>query len=195
MEVVSIILAAGKGKRMNSDLPKPMHKIAGKSLMNWLEDALDELKVSKKLYVFGHQSEKLIESTGKSIQRPKPAFFTDSSLDLTIVLSEDTNVDLTAQDITTTLDGNSVNAALKFEVFIFLFNTSKNLFPEYSILIKLSPIIPIMKGVKKLTLLGRKEIKFNLKKEFQIGLTWLRKCNFFTVRNVTPFFFSIKPIN
>ena len=61
----------------------------------------------------------------------------------------------------------SVNAALKFEVFIFLFNVSKNLFPEYSILIKLSPIIPIMKGVKKLTLLGRKEIKFNLKKEFK----------------------------
>ena len=63
---------------------------------------------------------------------------------------------------------NSVNAALKFEVFIFLFNVSKNLFPENSILIKLSPIIPIMKGVKKLTLLGRKEIKFNLKKEFKI---------------------------
>ena len=62
---------------------------------------------------------------------------------------------------------NSVNAALKFEVFIFLFNVSKNLFPENSILIKLSPIIPIMKGVKKLNLLGRKEIKFNLKKEFK----------------------------
>tara|TARA_B100002051_G_scaffold163861_1_gene154847 strand:- start:125 stop:499 length:375 start_codon:yes stop_codon:yes gene_type:complete len=62
---------------------------------------------------------------------------------------------------------NSVNAALKFEVFIFLFNISKNLFPEYSILIRFRPIIPIMKGVKKLTLLGRKEIKFNLKKEFK----------------------------
>ena len=61
MEVVSIILAAGKGKRMNSDLPKPLHKIAGKSLMNWLEDSLDELKVSKKLYVLGYQSEKLIK--------------------------------------------------------------------------------------------------------------------------------------
>ena len=62
MEVVSIILAAGKGKRMNSDLPKPLHKIAGKSLMNWLVDSLDELKVSKKIYVLGHQSEKLIKS-------------------------------------------------------------------------------------------------------------------------------------
>ena len=43
MEVVSIILAAGKGKRMNSDLPKPLHKIAGKSLMNWLGNSLDEV--------------------------------------------------------------------------------------------------------------------------------------------------------
>ena len=74
MEVVSIILAAGKGKRMNSDLPKPMHKIAGKTLMNWLEDSLDELKVSKKLYVLGHQSEKLIKSirtTDYVIQEPQ----------------------------------------------------------------------------------------------------------------------------
>ena len=74
MEVVSIILAAGKGKRMNSDLPKPLHKIAGKSLMNWLEDSLDELKVSKKLYVLGYQSEKLIKSIGTTdyvIQEPQ----------------------------------------------------------------------------------------------------------------------------
>ena len=74
MEVVSIILAAGKGKRMNSDLPKPMHKIAGKSLMNWLEDSLDEVKVTNKLYVFGHQSEKLIKSIGSTnyvIQEPQ----------------------------------------------------------------------------------------------------------------------------
>ena len=49
MEVVSIILAAGKGKRMNSDLPKPLHKIAGKSLMNWLEDSLDEVKGKQKI--------------------------------------------------------------------------------------------------------------------------------------------------
>ena len=65
MEIISIIiLAAGKGKRMNSDLPKPLHKIAGKSLMNWLEDTLDKLRVSKKLYVLGHQSEELIKSIG-----------------------------------------------------------------------------------------------------------------------------------
>ena len=74
MEIISIILAAGKGKRMNSDLPKPLHKIAGKTLMGWLENSLDEVNVTKKIYVLGHQNEKLIKFIGTSdyiIQEPQ----------------------------------------------------------------------------------------------------------------------------
>ena len=44
MEIVSIILAAGKGKRMKSLLPKALHKVAGKTLLSWLEDTLSTLK-------------------------------------------------------------------------------------------------------------------------------------------------------
>ena len=74
MEIISIILAAGKGKRMNSDLPKPLHKIAGKTLIGWLENSLDEVNVTKKIYVLGHQNEKLIKFIGTSdyiIQEPQ----------------------------------------------------------------------------------------------------------------------------
>ena len=33
-----IILAAGEGSRMNSDLPKVMHKVAGKEMLRWVVD-------------------------------------------------------------------------------------------------------------------------------------------------------------
>ena len=49
MEIVSIILAAGRGKRMKSLLPKALHKVAGKTLLNWLEDTLTSASISKKI--------------------------------------------------------------------------------------------------------------------------------------------------
>ena len=38
------ILAAGKGTRMESSLPKVLHKISGKSLLQRVIDSCDELK-------------------------------------------------------------------------------------------------------------------------------------------------------
>ena len=35
----AIILAAGKGTRMHSDLPKVMHEVAGRPMINWVIDA------------------------------------------------------------------------------------------------------------------------------------------------------------
>ena len=37
-ELRVIILAAGKGTRMNSDLPKVLHKLQGKALMDYVID-------------------------------------------------------------------------------------------------------------------------------------------------------------
>ncbi len=74
MEIISIILAAGKGKRMNSSLPKPLHKVAGKSLLHWLEEGLDKALVSKKIFVLGDKSEILkqhIKNSDYVIQEPQ----------------------------------------------------------------------------------------------------------------------------
>ena len=38
----AIILAAGKGTRMKSDLPKVLHKVAGKALVSYVIDACHE---------------------------------------------------------------------------------------------------------------------------------------------------------
>ena len=74
MEIVSIILAAGRGERMNSLLPKPLHKVAGKTLLNWLEDNLTSASILKKIFVLGHQNEILKEHIKGSeyvIQEPQ----------------------------------------------------------------------------------------------------------------------------
>ena len=39
MKICSVILCAGKGSRMKSDIPKPFHKIAGMSMLDWVINA------------------------------------------------------------------------------------------------------------------------------------------------------------
>lgn len=41
MSFSAIILAAGKGTRLKSDLPKPLHKVAGMPLLGWVTGALN----------------------------------------------------------------------------------------------------------------------------------------------------------
>ena len=46
-EIAAIILAAGKGTRMKSALPKVLHRIAGRSMVGHVLDNLAALKVAK----------------------------------------------------------------------------------------------------------------------------------------------------
>ena len=66
MSVSVIVLAAGKGTRMNSELPKVLHKVLGKSL---LSHAFDALSFSdKKIVVVGHEADLVIDSLPPSIK-------------------------------------------------------------------------------------------------------------------------------
>ncbi len=53
------ILAAGKGTRMNSSLPKVLHELAGISLLDRVLASCRELKPERTLLILGHQSEKI----------------------------------------------------------------------------------------------------------------------------------------
>jgi len=57
-----VILAAGKGRRMRSDLPKVLHQIAGKSLLGHVIDSALELKPAKIHVVVGHGKDLVIDS-------------------------------------------------------------------------------------------------------------------------------------
>lgn len=57
-----IVLAAGKGTRMKSALPKPMHKVAGRSMIGHVIAAAESLKPEKIVVVIGPDMEAMTEA-------------------------------------------------------------------------------------------------------------------------------------
>ena len=51
MEIISIILSAGKGSRMLSSTPKPLHLISGKTMLQWVIDANKDAGINKSIIV------------------------------------------------------------------------------------------------------------------------------------------------
>lgn len=52
-----VVLAAGRGTRMKSDLAKVLHVAAGRPLLSWVLDATDSIRPATKTVVVGHQAE------------------------------------------------------------------------------------------------------------------------------------------
>jgi len=57
-----VILAAGKGKRMRSDLPKVLHPLAGKPLLAHVVDCARSLGPSRIVIVYGHGGETVVRA-------------------------------------------------------------------------------------------------------------------------------------
>lgn len=53
---VAIVLAAGKGTRMKSDLPKVLVEVCGRPMIDYVLDVLDETGVERVLVVVGYRS-------------------------------------------------------------------------------------------------------------------------------------------
>ena len=54
-----VVLAAGKGKRMKSDIPKVLHPLAGKPLLTYALENLHELNPDRVLLVVGHGAKQI----------------------------------------------------------------------------------------------------------------------------------------
>src|SRR6476661_6124713 len=54
MSIGAVVLAAGQGTRMKSSLPKVVHPIAGRAMVNWVLDVLREAGVGHVVVVVGH---------------------------------------------------------------------------------------------------------------------------------------------
>ena len=62
MNITTIILAAGKGTRMHSQLPKILHKIANKPLLQHVYDMSSKLENNTITIVYGHGAEQVREA-------------------------------------------------------------------------------------------------------------------------------------
>lgn len=70
MSFCAIILGAGKGTRMKSSLPKVMHKVAGREMINMVIDEVDKLEASNVSVVVSDemdQYQKIIKNSHKNL--------------------------------------------------------------------------------------------------------------------------------
>jgi len=101
-----VILAAGQGKRMQSDLPKVLHPIAGKSMLGHVLDSARALRADNVIAVIGHGAEQVQKSfahetslqfaiqdpqrgTGHAVQQAEPLLSENQDNDVTLVLYGD----------------------------------------------------------------------------------------------------------
>ena len=69
MTVSAIVLAAGKGTRMKSELPKPLHQVCGRSLLSWVVHALEGVELDSVAVVVGHRRELVVSSLEADFDR------------------------------------------------------------------------------------------------------------------------------
>lgn len=70
--IKSIILAAGKGTRMKSDMPKVLHTIFDKTLVGYVIDAVNNTGLADENFVIvGHQAERVEEYINKNYDNAK----------------------------------------------------------------------------------------------------------------------------
>lgn len=65
---VAVILAAGKGTRMRSDLPKPLVPVAGRPILVWLLDSLAAAGVGEAVVVVGHGADQVRAALGDRVR-------------------------------------------------------------------------------------------------------------------------------
>ena len=75
MSVAVVILAAGMGTRMKSDLPKVLHRLCGRPMLAYVVDAARELTGTRPLVIVGHRAELVRQALGDSadsvVQEPQ----------------------------------------------------------------------------------------------------------------------------
>lgn len=101
-----VILAAGQGKRMQSNLPKVLHPIAGRAMLSHVLDAAESLGAKGIVVVVGHGAEQVQKAyaghsglqfalqqpqlgTGHAVLQAVPLLQEDGKEDVTIVLYGD----------------------------------------------------------------------------------------------------------
>ncbi len=63
-ETVALVMAAGKGTRMKSDLPKVLFPVCGRPMVEYVLDVLEEVGVDRIVVIVGYRAELVREALG-----------------------------------------------------------------------------------------------------------------------------------
>ena len=67
----AVVLAAGKGTRMQSDLPKVLFEVVDRPMIHWVLDALEKAGIHRHIVVVGHEAqdvEKEVSQRGGQVE-------------------------------------------------------------------------------------------------------------------------------
>ena len=67
-DVCAIVMAAGKGTRMKSSLPKVLHPVLGKPMISFVLDNVEHLGVGQTILIVGHGSDAVVGAVGQRAQ-------------------------------------------------------------------------------------------------------------------------------
>ena len=62
-DIATVILAAGKGKRMKSELPKVLHPLNARPMIHYVIDVAEKIGSKKIVLIVGHKKELVMEAT------------------------------------------------------------------------------------------------------------------------------------
>ncbi|NQV05498.1 bifunctional UDP-N-acetylglucosamine diphosphorylase/glucosamine-1-phosphate N-acetyltransferase GlmU, partial [bacterium] len=68
MSLRVIVLAAGKGTRMKSDLPKVLHRVAGRPIVSWVVESVSALDPSEIVVVIGHGADEVSDALPAAVR-------------------------------------------------------------------------------------------------------------------------------
>ena len=68
MRLAAVILAAGQGTRMKSNLPKVLHPVAGKPMIQYAVEAAHALGSDNTVMVVGHGADEVRAAAGEGVQ-------------------------------------------------------------------------------------------------------------------------------
>ena len=78
-----VLLAAGKGTRMNSELPKVLHPICGRTMLGWVLSEVFDLSPARVVVVVGHGADQ-VEAAARAEARARSLRNAENALNIFI---------------------------------------------------------------------------------------------------------------
>lgn len=71
-EPCAVVLAAGKGTRMNSELPKVLCPVVGRPMIHFVLDALEKAGIRRQIVVVGYQADRVQQELASRLDHDSP---------------------------------------------------------------------------------------------------------------------------